>query len=201
MICIDKAMAIGGLCEAFIFCDIINARVNSPVDGLSADNFKSTVSLFNGEFFNDVLNNNVIDKIENPYYEGQCGLNDDKYMRYYPSGWLSVHYDFSIEKRLNEFKHRIELFNQFNKDVQNGTKNMFYVYALGGHEEDITIDEFNYACNNLPSYVLDNLLIVGAIRHPLFPLFTENFRCISYNYNLSGSEGYQEKVNQLWEKY
>ena len=167
---------------------------------MSARNFKSTLAIFNGELFNDVLNDNIINIDVNEHFDTQpSNWNDDKYMRYYNNGWMSPHRNFLLKERKEGFKQRIEIFNKFNLDVQNGVPNMYYIYAMGEFEETLTKKDFDYTCENLPKYVIDHLIIIGGLRKEILPWFKDKFRCITYNFHLGGGYPYeQHAINDMW---
>ena len=188
MIKIDKILCIGGLCEGVSFNDMIGKRVPSPVDFVAAKNFKSLLSLFSGKLFYDVVNDNISKQEFNDYrYSGQYSTDeeflrthDDFYLRYY-NDWRSGHINFTLRKRKDEFNNRLINFVNFNREVENGSKNMYYLYTISEYENTLTLDDFNYTLSNLPKYVIDNLFIFGAYRNPIPKMFLNKFRCISTN--------------------
>lgn len=192
MIKIDKLMSIGGLCEGMFFQKIFDKRVPGPVDNIAAVNFKSTLNLFNGKLFNDILNDKII-KMEqnmflNAYHSKEQFLktHDDIFLRYY-DGWRSGHINFLLPKRKESFKVRIQNFNKFNEDVQNGVQNIFYLYTISEYENTLTREDFDFTYNNLPKYVINRLIILGADRNPILPIFSNKFRCMIFNFNFSGN--------------
>ena len=89
MIEISNICCIGGLCESFMFADMFQKRVLSPVDGVGSRNFRSLLDIFNGKLFDDILSDNFF-KIEyNPYRqyyatdEDFLETHDDFNLRYY----------------------------------------------------------------------------------------------------------------------
>lgn len=204
MIEISNICCIGGLCESFMFADMFQKRVLSPVDGVGSRNFRSLLDIFNGKLFDDILSDNFF-KIEyNPYRqyyatdEDFLETHDDFNLRYYSDNngdwsWRSGHTNFELKKRKKEFKKRIEIFNDFSKNIKNNSSN-YYLYAISEYEDSLTKEDFEYTINNLPDYVIDNLIILGAKRDPILDIFDNNFRCITFNLNLSA----HNKINSLW---
>lgn len=189
---IDKLISIGGLCEGLFFQKIFDKRIPGPVDNVPARNFKATLDLFNGKLFNDILNDNITKEEFNTYRqyyhsdEQFLKTHDDFQLRYYDN-WRSGHINFTLLKRKEEFKKRIQNFNKFNEDVQNGVPNLYYLYTISEYERTLTGDDFNFTRNNLPKYVIDRIIVLGANRNPIPFNFLVNFRCITYNLDLSHS--------------
>jgi hypothetical protein len=193
MIKIEKTMCIGGLCEGFIFSDMIKTRILWPVDNWTAKDFKSVIRLFNWELFDDVLNDNITKKEINPWYQS---YNDDEYLRTYID-WRTGHTNLEREDRKEEFRKRIQNFQQFNEDIQiSKNNNMFYLYTMWEMEEFLTRDDFRYTCKSLPNYVLNNLIFISWVRHKVPEFIINNFRCISYNLDLSMKNRH---INKLWD--
>ena len=203
---ISKICCIGGLCESFLFADIFQKRVHSPVDGVASRNFRSLLDLFNGKLFDAILSDNILKSEFNPYRqyyssdEDFLKTHDDFNLRYYCENnndwsWRSGHTNFELQNRKEEFKRRIELFNDFANDVKNNDDH-YYLYAISEYEDSLTEHDFEFTINNLPDYVIDNLIILGAKRNPILDMFDNNFRCVIFNLNLSD----HNKVNSLWQK-
>ena len=108
--------------------------------------------------------------------------------------WRSGHFNFKLLSRKREFKRRIKIFNDFKEDVKIN-KEYFYAYAISEYEDSLTIQDFEYTINNLPNYVIDNLIIIGGHRNPIPDIFNKNFRCITYNINLENQESI---ITNLW---
>ena len=191
-------ISIGGLCEGLIFQKIFDKRVKGPVDNVAAKNFKATLDLFNGKLLNDMLNDNITKEEYNSYRlfspsdKEFLKSHDDFQSRYY-GDWRSGHINFTLPHRKEELKERIQNFNKFNEDVQNGNENMFYLYTISQFEHTLTKEDFDYTCNNLPKYVIENLIILGADRNPISHTFLDNFRCIIFNFNWSPKNKWNKK--------
>ena len=185
---IDKLLCVGGLCEGFFFTEIFDKRIKGPVDNIPAKNFKSILNLFNGKLFNDILTDNITKEEFNNYRrfsssdEQFLKTHDDFKLRYYDN-WRSGHINFTLLKRKEQFKERIEIFNKFNQDVQNGVSNLYYLYTISEYENTLTKEDFDFTCKNLPKYVIDKLIILGAKRNPIPQRFLNKFRCITYNFD------------------
>lgn len=203
MIEISQLCCIGGLCEAFMFADMFQKRITSPIDTLGSRNFKSTLDIFNGNLFNDILSDNILKVEYNSYREYYSNdedflkTHDDFNLRYYCKNddwsWRSGHINFELQHRKEEFKRRIENLNKFEKDVKNNNE-YYYLYAISEYENSLTKEDFEYTINNLPDYVVDNLIILGAKRNPILDIFDKNFRCLTFNLDL----GDDNRINSLW---
>jgi hypothetical protein len=146
--------------------------------------------------FDDVLNDKITKKIINPWYQD---YNDDKYLRTYDN-WRTGHNNLEIQNRKDEFKKRIDNFNQFNIDVQNGSQTMYYIYTIAELDnETLTKEDFDYTCEHLPKYVIDHLIIINGLRKEILPWFKDKFRCIIYNLHLGGGYPYEQHIiNNMW---
>lgn len=184
---IDKLISVGGLCEGFAFAELLGKRVHGPVDNVAAKNFRSLINLFNGKLFNDILNDNVTKEELNMYRkyyssdEEFLKTHDDFNLRYYDD-WRSGHINFLISKRKEEIKKRIDIFNKYNDEVKSGKENLYYLYTISEFEDTLTKEDFEYTYNNLPKYVIKNLIIFGANRNSIPEIFKNKFKYIQTNF-------------------
>lgn len=194
---IRKTISIGCLCEGFIFTSIFGTRILGPVDNMHGWNFKSTLDVFNGKLFDAILSDKIDYKEENV---NVAEWDDDNQFRYYCSkigeqwNWRTVHTNFEQKNRKILFKKRINAFNKFNKNVNNECA---YIYAISDGDNDLTENEFKYVLNNLPSYVIDNLIVISGVRFQIPKLFYDNLRCIHYNYDLTD---FDSTMHKTWDK-
>ena len=198
MINIKQTMCIGCLCEGFMFADMFGIRTTGPVDNIHGYNFKSTLDVFNGKLFDAILSDKIDKTEEN---EAPAWYDDDNLFRYYLINneshwnWRTVHNNFGKTERKEEFKKRINAFNNFNANLG---KSSFYIYAISDGDNELSKEDFNYTIENLPDYVLDKLIIVSGVRFKIPKIFYKNFRCIHYNYDVGVDEN--DKVFKSWNK-
>lgn len=200
---ISKLCCIGGLCESFIFADIFQKRYKSPTDTMTAKNFKSLLDLFNGNLFDAVLNDKIIETKFNQFRSGYPNdeeflkTHDDFSIRSYCNtnngwSWYSGHINFTLENRKEEFKRRIDNFNNFTKLVKEDGN--YYLYSISPFDYQLTKEDVEYTINNLPNYVVDNLIILGTNRYPMLGIFTQ-FKNISINLSLGSKSNKWLKIN------
>lgn len=200
---ISKLCCIGGLCESFIFADIFQKRYKSPTDTMTAKNFKSLLDLFNGNLFDAVLNDKIIETKFNQFRSGYPSdeeflkTHDDFSIRSYCNtndgwSWYSGHIDFTLENRKEEFKRRIDNFNNFTELVKE--EGNYYLYSISPFDYQLTKEDVEYTINNLPNYVVDNLIILGTNRYPMLGIFTQ-FKNISINLSLGSKSNKWLKIN------
>ena len=200
---ISKLCCIGGLCESFIFADIFQKRYKSPTDTMTAKNFKSLLDLFNGNLFDAVLNDKIIETKFNQFRSGYPSdeeflkTHDDFSIRSYCNtnngwSWYSGHINFMLENRKEEFKRRIDNFNNFTELVKE--EGNYYLYSISPFDFKLTKNDFEYTINNLPNYVVDNLIILGTNRYPMLDIFKQ-FKNISINLSLGSKSNKWLKIN------
>ena len=205
---IQNTMNIGCLCEGFLFADLFRTRIKGPVDNFEGYNFKSILKLFDGSLFNAILSN----KVDSRESFNDPENNNDGFIRYYCSednvlwgnngqpiegdyGWKVIHNNLEKEENKEEFKKRINNFNNFNNNIE---RNSYYIYTISANDLKLSEEDFNYVINHLPSSVIEKLIVISAVRYNTPKLFYENFRCINYNKDLTG-ENKIPKVN--WNIY
>lgn len=198
---INKIINIGCLGQGLVFSKWLGYKIKGPVDNMQGYNFKSILNIFDGSLF-DALLNDKIDFFHEREIINCLKTDDDNYIRYYCSdnnvewnlynysyptinghyNWRSIHTNFQLSKRKEQLKERIDNFNMFNKKIN---KNSIYLYTIADDDKNISEDDFNYTLNNLPSYVLDNLVVITSLRNEIPSLFFKNFKCISFNYDIT----------------
>ena len=231
---ISRLCCIGGLCESFIFADIFQKRYKSPTDTMTAKNFKSLLDLFNGNLFDAVLNDKIIETKFNQFRSGYPSdeeflkTHDDFSIRSYCNtnngwSWYSGHIDFTLKNRKEEFKRRIDNFNNFTelvtlskKDIETlehlennynynefannydkifkAVEGNYYLYSISPFDFKLTKNDLEYTINNLPNYVIDNLIILGTNRYPMLDIFKQ-FKNISINLSLGSKSNKWLKIN------
>ena len=172
---INKILNIGCVGQGLIFSKWLGYCIEGPVDNMQGYNFKSTLNIFDGSLFDALLNNNIDFWFEREWYNCQES-DDDNCLRYYCTdqnvkwnlfnytyptieghyNWRSIHTNFTLYKRKEQLKERINNFIIFNKYVDD---NSIYLYTISDDDKNISEEDFNYTINNLPSYVIDRLVV------------------------------------------
>lgn len=183
---LKQTMCIGGLCEGHIFSDMLNIRTRGPVDNFIAYNFKSTLDLFNGNLFDAILTDNIINKEKRETYNSD--VDDDQYQRYYCIrdghwSWNTIHNNFERNDRKELFKKRINTFNDFKNKLNNEN---FYLYTISINDEYLSENDFKYTIDHLPYYVINNLIVITGARYRIPKMFYEKFKCIDWNFDITG---------------
>ena len=196
---IKNTMNIGCWCEGFLFSDKFGTRVKGPVDNFGGDGFEAVIDLFNGKLFNDILNNKIT-KLQTHSEHFGCDMNehDEDFcdVRYYDK-WLTAYTDFTLPSNIEKFKNRINNFNNF---IDNLSDDDFFIYTPTPKDGSLTEKQVNKIVKQIPTFVIDHLIVVAGTRNLIPKCFHKKFRIIQYNLNLNDYGNPNNIVNNLWHK-
>ena len=197
---IKKTMCIGCSCEGFIFSSVFGTRILGPVDNFHGWNFKSTLDVFNGKLFDAILLDKIDKKEENI---NKAENDDDNKFRYYctkPNGqlnWRTVHNNFEREDRKQLLRKRIDDFNKFGNEIN---EECSYIYTISDGDEYLNDNDFQYVLDNLPTKVVEHLIIICGGRYKLPDFFNKNFKCILYNIDFNYKDDKLLQIINKWFK-
>ena len=207
---INKIINIGCLGQGLMFSKWLGYHINGPVDNMQGYNFKSILNIFDGSLF-DALLNDHIDFYHVREYQNCQESDDDNYLRYYCTNnnvewnynnysfptikghynWRTIHNNFELAKRKEQLKERINNFNFFNENIDD---NSIYLYTIADDDHHISEEDFNFTINNLPSYVVERMLVITSLRNEIPYLFLNYFKCLTFNYDILN----KYNINNKW---